>query len=149
MKNSPFPLRLALAVGVAMFSTGLMAQAADWLVVSGKSWHFERRGEFRSSNPGIGWERPSAEWPLSWMAGFYRNSYDHETAYAGGRWEPLRWDHVRLGIFGGLANGYWTPVVALPMASLEYGRVGINIVAAPTVREYVGYVAVQVKFRLD
>ena len=34
-------------------------------------------------------------------------------------------------------------------ASVEYGRVGINFVAAPTIGSYTGYVGAQLKFRFD
>lgn len=127
----------------------LPAQAADWLVLSGLSYHFQDTDGYRGDNPGVGWERPDAEIPLVWSAGYYRNSYDKDTVYAGARWEPFRWDHVSLGVFAGLATGYWTPVVALPMMSIEYRRVGINIVAAPTIRDYSGYVGAQIKFKLN
>lgn len=148
MKSPSRRRPLALLAAATLLATG-NTLGEDWLVVSGAAWHFARRDELRGNNPGLGWERPSTEYPLSWMGGYYRNSYDRDTFYAGARWEPLRWEHVRLGIFAGLASGYWTPVVALPMLSLEYQRVGINIVAAPTVREYTGYVGAQIKFRLD
>lgn len=149
MKNYPLPLLVALAVCMAMFSTCVMAQAADWLVVSGASWHFEKRYQYRAENPGLGWERNLDEMPLSVMAGFYLNSYNRETVYAGARWEPFRWSHARLGLFGGVASGYWTPVVTMPILSLEYRRVGINIMAVPTIGEYIGCFGAQLKFRFD
>lgn len=141
------PILAVLAVFSALPVTACAGN--DWLVISGAAFHFDRRDELRGDNPGAGWERPSAQWPLSWMGGYYRNSYDRDTFYAGARWEPLRWEHVKLGVFAGLASGYWTPVVALPMASIEFGRFGINLVAAPTIGEYTGYVAGQIKFRFN
>ncbi len=125
------------------------ALAADWLVLSGYSYHLRDRDEYRADNPGAGWERRDNLIPLTYMAGYYRNSYDRDTFYAGARWEPLDFGAVRLGAFVGLASGYWTPVVALPMASLELGPVGLNIVAAPNIRDYAGYVGVQLKFRIN
>lgn len=141
-------IALLLTATAVLFSSAVRAEN-DWLVISGAAYHFDRRDELRGDNPGAGWERPSEKWPLSWMAGYYLNSYDRDTFYAGARWEPLRWEHVKLGVFVGAASGYDTPVVALPMASVEYGRVGINFVAAPTIGNYTGYVAAQVKFRFD
>ena len=135
-----------------LFALGLAcgnAPAADWLVVSGASYHFRDRDEYRADNPGIGWERRDTLIPLSYMAGYYRNSYDRDTFYAGARWEPLDFGAVRLGVFVGLASGYWTPVVALPMASIEMGPVGVNLVALPNIRDYAGYLGVQLKFKLD
>jgi hypothetical protein len=136
-------------LGASVVLGASAAHAEDWLVVSGYSHHFKHREEFRAANPGLGWERPTDEYGGTWMAGYYRNSYDRDTVYAGLRWEPLRWGPARLGVFAGLASGYWTPVVALPMLSIEAGRVGINLVAAPTVGEYIGYVGAQVKVRVD
>ncbi len=124
-------------------------QASDWLVLSGYSYHFRDRDEYRADNPGAGWERRENLIPIAWMAGYYRNSYDRDTFYAGARWEPLNLGHVKLGAFVGLASGYWTPLVALPMASFEFGPIGFNLVAAPNIRDYAGYVGAQVKFKLD
>jgi hypothetical protein len=141
--------RLSRIAAALVALAALPAAATDWLVVSGYSHHFKDREDFRAANPGLGWERPTDAWGGSWMAGYYRNSYDRDTVYAGLRWEPLRWGPARLGVFAGLASGYWTPVVALPMLCIEAGRVGINLVAAPTIGEYVGYVGAQLKFRID
>ena len=136
-------LPLALALGCAT------ASASDWLVLSGASYHFRDREDYRADNPGVGWERREDLIPVTWMAGYYRNSYDRDTFYAGGRWEPLDFGALKLGVFVGLASGYWTPVVALPMASVEYKRVGFNIVALPNIRDYAGYLGLQVKFKLN
>ena len=137
----------------AVIATALLlpvaAYAGDWMVLSGMSTHFERSDEFRRWNPGLGWERPTADWDGAWMAGFYRNSYDRDTVYAGARWTPWSWGAVRLGAFAGAVSGYWTPVAILPMASIEGRRFGFNLVAAPTVREYAGYVGAQFKIRFD
>lgn len=140
-----------LMIALLVLSLVPSAQAADWLVISGYSTHFERRDEYRADNPGIGWERyePDQNPDWTWAAGYYRNSYDKNTLYAGARWEPLRWQHARLGVFLAAVSGYWTPLVAVPMLSLEYKRVGINLVAAPTVGDYSGYVGAQLKFKLN
>ena len=137
---------LAFALTLGTFVT--TANAADWMVMSGYSYHFEHREQYRADNPGIGWERhDEGDW--TYAAGYYRNSYDRNTFYAGARWEPLQFEHVRLGVFLGAASGYWTPVVALPMASFEVGRVGLNLVVAPTVGHYSGFIGAEVKFKLD
>ena len=130
------------------------AFAHDWLVISGAAYHFERRDELLGNNPGIGWERPDDEIPVVYAAGYYKNSYDKDTFYAGGQWMPFSWGtpegfNAQLGAFGGLASGYWTPVVVIPMLKLAYQRVGINIVALPTVGDYAGYVAAQLRFRFN
>ena len=138
---------LAALFTAVLFPT--VGNAGDWIAVSGASVHFERQNEFRQWNPGLGWERSTADWDGAWMAGYYRNSYDRDTVYAGARWTPIAWGSIRAGLFGAAISGYWTPIALLPTASIEGRRFGLNVVAAPTVREYVGYVGVQVKVRLD
>lgn len=137
------------ALGATLCLNLAPAQSADWLVVSGASYHFENRDEYRADNPGIGWEHPDPEIPVVWTAGYYRNSYDRDTFYAGGRWMPIEMgSHAKLGAFVALASGYWTPVVAIPTLSLEYESVGLNLVALPTFREYSGYIGLQLRFRV-
>lgn len=137
---------LAIAGLVCLLSTP--ASADDWLTISGYSYHLTRRNEYRADNPGLGWERHTPDQNVTYAAGYYRNSYDRDTFYLGGRWEPLELGPARFGVFLALASGYWTPVVALPMVSIEHGPVGINLVAAPTIGKYAGYVGAQLKFKL-
>lgn len=124
-------------------------EAADYLALSGASFHFARRNEFRQDNPGLGWERDTRDSDWRYAAGYYRNSYDRDTFYAGGKWMPLHWGPAAAGVFVGGASGYWTPVVAIPMVNLSYGRFGMNIAALPTIRQYTGYVAVQLLYQLN
>ncbi|HRH75289.1 MAG TPA: hypothetical protein PLM62_19550, partial [Zoogloea sp.] len=82
-------------------------------------------------------------------AGYFRNSYDRNTFYAGARWMPLALGPVRLGAFGLVATGYPSPVLVLPAASVQTGRVGVNLVAIPNLPGYSGYLGLQLRFAVD
>lgn len=63
----------------------------DWLTVSGVSHHFQPdRRDWREFNPGAGFERAFTGTPWVATAGYFRNSYDSNTFYAGARWMPDR-----------------------------------------------------------
>jgi hypothetical protein len=79
-------------------------------------------------------------------AGYFRNSYDRNTFYAGARWMPLRSGPFRLGAFGLLASGYPSPILVLPAVSSQVGRVGANLVAIPNLPGYSGYLGLQLRF---
>ncbi len=151
--------RLAL---VALAATTFPAQAAalvdalteapgrHWLVLSGMSHHFQpERRDWREDNPGAGIEKEFTGTPWVATAGYFRNSYDRNTFYAGARWMPLSLGPVRLGAFGLVASGYPSPVLVLPAASIQVGRVGANLVAIPNLPGYSGYLGLQVRFAVD
>lgn len=122
----------------------------DWLVVSGASHHFQPdRRDWREVNPGIGAEREftGTAWVAS--AGYFRNSYDRNTFYLGGRWMPLEAGPFRLGAFGLLATGYPSPILVLPAVSTQIGRIGANLVALPNLPGYSGYLGLQVRIAVD
>ncbi|MCB1956741.1 MAG: hypothetical protein KDG55_13755 [Rhodocyclaceae bacterium] len=129
----------------------LPATAADWLVLSGLSHHFQERRDWREVNPGLGFERDVAEGPYGpWTisAGFLKNSYDKRSVYLGGRWTPLALGPARLGFFGLLATGYPSPVLVLPTLVIEGHGVGANLLAVPNLPGYSGYIGVQFRFAL-
>lgn len=137
------PLLLALSLAPA-------ARAADWLVLSGASHHFQQdRRDWRQDNPGIGFERDSVAHPgLAWTGGYFRNSYDRHTVYAGARWMPYRFGPLQLGGYALLASGYPSPVLLLPGFALEGERIALNVVALPNLPGYSGYLGLQVRLRL-
>lgn len=143
-----------IALGVTALSAhgeGLLESPGRyWLVLSGASHHFQPdRRDWREINPGAGIEKEFTG--TSWVAtaGYFRNSYDRHTVYAGARWMPLELGPLRLGVFGLLATGYPSPVLLLPAASVQYGRFGANLVAIPNLPGYSGYIGMQVRFALD
>lgn len=126
------------------------APGRHWLVVSGVSHHFQpERRDWRESNPGVGIEKEFTGTPWVATAGYFRNSYDRNTFYAGARWMPLTLGPVRLGAFGLVASGYPSPVLLLPAASIQAGRFGANLVAIPNLPGYSGYLGLQVRFAVD
>ena len=122
----------------------------DWLIASGASHHFQPdRRRWREFNPGVGFEREFTATPWVASAGYFRNSYDRDTWYLGGRWMPLAAGPLRLGVFGLLASGYPSPILILPAISLQSGPVGVNLVALPNLPGYSGYLGLQVRVTLD
>ncbi len=129
------------------FST---APHRDWLTISGVSHHFQPdRRDWREVNPGLGMEREFTGTPWVASAGYFRNSYDRNTFYLGGRWMPLEAGPFRFGAFGLLATGYPSPILVLPAASAQIGRVGANLVALPNLPGYSGYVGLQLRIAVD
>lgn len=122
----------------------------DWLTLSGVSHHFQPdRRDWREVNPGIGMEREFTGTPWVASAGYFRNSYDRNTFYLGGRWMPLEAGPFRFGAFGLLATGYPSPILVLPAASAQIGRVGANLVALPNLPGYSGYIGLQLRIAVD
>ena len=122
----------------------------DWLTLSGLSHHFQPdRRDWREVNPGAGLEREFTGTPWTASAGYFRNSYDRNTFYLGGRWMPLAAGPFRFGAFGLVATGYPSPVLVLPAVSAQIGRVGANLIALPNLPGYSGYLGLQLRFALD
>lgn len=154
--------RAFLPLGVLLCALALPARGADfmdplidapgrhWLVVSGLSHHFQpERRDWRETNPGVGIEKEFSGSPWVATAGYFRNSYDRHTFYAGARWMPLDFGPLRVGAFAVLATGYPSPVLVLPAASLQVGRIGANLVALPNLPGYSGYLGLQLRLALD
>jgi hypothetical protein len=127
--------------------------AEVWLNVGGFSRHFSRSNGYNENNLGLGIElRTSAE--ISYMAGAYYNSVRKTTHYAAVNWQPLSIGDVKLGAAVGLMNGYpslakgGTFFAALPMASWEGKRFGINFGVIPSIGKVDGAVIVQFKLRV-
>jgi len=122
----------------------------DWLTLAGLSHHFQPdRRDWREFNPGAGLEREFTGTPWTASAGYFRNSYDRNTFYLGGRWMPLAAGPFRFGAFGLVATGYPSPVLVLPAVSAQIGRVGANLIALPNLPGYSGYLGLQLRFALD
>lgn len=124
-----------------------------WLNVGGFSRHFNRQAGHNESNLGLGLEyRTSSE--LSFMAGSYHNSVRKNTTYAAVNWQPLSMGSFKLGAAVGLMNGYpamnrgGTFFAALPMATYEGRRFGVNLGLIPSMKDVDGAVVLQFKLRL-
>jgi hypothetical protein len=156
-----FKLMLALA------ALGPLAHAQDlftptdnghireiWLDSGFATWHFDRDKDLNGRNGGLGAEY---RWrgDLAATAGRFYNSDRQYSNYAGLIWQPVALGPVRLGAvvagFSGyphMRDGGWFPAL-IPVATIEYKRVGVNIGFVPTYKDRLyGGVSVQLKFKL-
>jgi hypothetical protein len=124
-----------------------------WLNVGGFSRHFNRQAGHNEKNVGLGLEyRTSPE--FSYMAGSYRNSVRKNTTYAAASWQPLSMGSFKLGAALGLMNGYpamnrgGTFFAALPLATWEGRRFGVNLGLIPSMKDVDGAVVLQFKLRV-
>jgi hypothetical protein len=124
-----------------------------WINVGGFSRHFSRHSGYNESNLGLGAEyRTSAE--LSYMAGAYDNSVRKTTSYLAVNWQPWSLGPIKLGGTLGVMNGYPSLAkggaffAALPMATWEGKRYGINVGIIPSMGKIDGAVIVQFKLRV-
>jgi hypothetical protein len=129
-----------------------------WLNPGVYSRHFDRGRDLREANVGIGAELLLADEHLV-HAGSFINSDRRRSRYAAYQWRPLHPEvlglRVNLGVSIGAFDGYpryrdgaWFPA-ALPVASVEGRRLGVNVFLVPTIRDRLhGAVAVQFKVRL-
>jgi len=151
------------AVAAALICTAPVAFSATqeagpdpeiWVNVGGFSRHFARDKGYNESNLGVGIEyRTSPD--VSYMAGSYYNSVRKTTYYAAMNWQPLSIGPWKLGASVGVMNGYpamahgGTFFAALPMATYEGKRFGINLGLIPSVGKVDGAVVVQFKLRVN
>jgi hypothetical protein len=170
-KVSEFPsIRQVLhgsALVLALMAAAAGAQAAEepapfksrlWLESGFWSHHTTPRkvGVYRENNYGLGVEWQFARsWQLN--AGHYRNSVNRPSNYLQVGWTPLNWSPTddltfTAGASVGVVNGYpkihegYFPTL-IPMATVEYRRVGLNLVYIPSVGRIHGAYAAQLKLK--
>lgn len=150
-------LALALPMAAVTARADEATPAADkpevWINVGGFSRHFDRRSDYNERNFGFGIEwRHSPE--VAVMAGVYDNSLGKPSQYAAVNWQPWQIGPVKLGAALGLLNGYpgiergGTFFAALPMATIEGKRFGVNLGLIPSMKNVDGAVLLQFKIRL-
>lgn len=148
--RTALPMLLALAASPAQADSFPEIEGKTWWVVSGASRHFRQdERDWREFNPGLGVEKATTMDGLYYVGGYFLNSYDRHALYAGVRWMPWKWGYARFGGYALASTGYPSPVLILPGFSLETERIGMNVVIAPNIRQYSGYVGVQFKFSLE
>ncbi len=125
-----------------------------WIDSGFYSYHFDRNANLQSNNYGLG-----AEYHFSTVsavtAGRFYNSDRAYSNYAGLYYQPLALGPLHLGVVAGGFNGYphmkngnWF-LAAIPMASAEWGRFGLNITVVPTLKDRLyGAVSVQLKVKI-
>lgn len=155
-----------LLSAIALTWTGsVLAQTAAtetspqvWLNAGSYSHHFDREKNFRENNTGFGAEIWLKE-NHGLMGGTFINSDGVRSHYAAYQWRPLHWQpagiHIAAGITLGAFDGYpryreggWFPA-ALPVLSVEYKMVGVNLLFVPTIPDRLdGALAIQFKLRV-
>ncbi|NOT83013.1 MAG: hypothetical protein HOP01_09915 [Gallionella sp.] len=125
-----------------------------WLTTGFATYHFQTDQHLRNDNAGVGLEyRLSLNSKLA--AGKFNNSDWQTTRYAAWQYQPIALGMAKLGVAIGLFNGYpkvnnsgWF-IAAIPAATFECQRIGINLVAVPTYRDKLhGAVSLQLKLKL-
>ncbi len=145
---------LALLCGAvqAQTDTGFEAQRL-WLNAGFYSAHFDTDKGLRNANPGLGLEyRLNDAWSAT--AGRFINSDSAHSSYIGAYYQPWTVSGVKLGVVGGVFNGYpkafnggWFPAL-LPVATWEQGQWGLNVALVPPLKDRLyGAVSFQLKFR--
>jgi hypothetical protein len=128
-------------------------QGEVWVNVGGFSRHFSRDKGYNENNLGLGVEyRTSPE--VSYMAGAYYNSVRKTTTYAALNWQPWTVGPIKVGATVGVMDGYpsmargGTFFAAVPMATWEGKRFGVNVGIIPSVGKVDGALIVQFKLRV-
>lgn len=101
------------------------------------SYHIDRHAPFRGRNWGWGVQSDLSD-NLTALAGNYINSDYARTSYAGVAWQPLTWHSAKIGLVGGILDGYPAmrnggvfPAI-LPWISFRHERVGVNFTLIPS-----------------
>lgn len=125
-----------------------------WVNAGFYSAHFDTNKGLRNANPGIGAEyKLDDRWSLT--AGRFINSDSAHSSYAGAYYQPWTFGGAKLGVVGGVFNGYpkafnggWFPAV-LPVATWEGERIGLNVALVPPLKDRLyGAVSFQLKVKL-
>lgn len=153
----PLCLPLVLLHGAAMAEDTFTVieskpLAETWINTGFYSLHFQSDKGLNNSNPGLGVEyRMSTVSTLT--AGRFYNSDRVYSNYAGMYYQPIALGPVRLGaVIGGFSgypkmrDGGWF-LAAIPVASIEFERVGLNVGVVPTYKDRL-YGAISLSLRL-
>lgn len=125
-----------------------------WLDSGFATAHFNRDKDLNGANHGLGVEYQLRA-DLATTVGRFYNSDRAYSTYAGAIWQPYAIGPVRLGAVIAAFNGYphmraggWFPAL-IPVATLEYQRVGVNIGVVPSYKDRLyGGISVQLKLKL-
>ena len=163
MTMTDMRIRCAALVLAVLTSAGAMAQEAPasdgkrselWIDTGFATYHFQSDKNLNGRNPGVGMEYRFSDEAAVTAGRFYNSDRQHSN-YAGVYYQPWSWGGVRFGgVIGGF-NGYpkmrgggWF-LAAIPTATWEYERVGVNVAVVPTYKERLhGGISVQLKFKL-
>jgi len=125
-----------------------------WLSTGFKTWHFDNGLGLNGHNPGWGIDYRFST-TVSATGGRFFNSDRYDSSYLGLSWHPLTAGAFRFGMFAGLLDGYprmedgGTFLATVPAVSVEYGRVGANLIIIPTIQDRLyGGISLQLKLKL-
>ena len=126
-----------------------------WVNAGFYSAHFDADKGLRNANQGLGFEYKLDE---SWRvtAGRFVNSNNANSNYVGAYYQPWHLGPMKLGVVGGVFNGYpkafnggWFPAL-IPTATLESGHWGLNVALVPPYKDRLyGALSFQLKFRFQ
>jgi len=125
-----------------------------WLNPGFYTFHFQNDKGLNGNNLGFGGEYRYST-TSSIMAGEFHNSDWQTTHYLGWYWHPLALGPVSFGATVSGMDGYprvvhggWFPAV-LPVASVEYKNIGLNMVFVPNYKERLyGGLSLQLKVKV-
>ncbi|PRC91536.1 hypothetical protein [Solimicrobium silvestre] len=125
-----------------------------WLDSGFLSYHFDRDKGLNGDNYGLGAEYRFSTVNAVTVGRFYNSDREYSN-YAGLYYQPLAIGPFRLGVVAGGFNGYpkmkdggWF-LAAIPMASAEWGRVGLNIAIVPSYKDRLyGAISLQLKIKV-
>ncbi|WP_370663084.1 hypothetical protein [Massilia antarctica] len=125
-----------------------------WLTSGFLTHHFQRDKHLNGNNPGLGMEYRLSEYS-AFTAGRFFNSDRQHSKYVGMYYQPLSYAGVRFGAVVGGFDGYpkmrgggWF-LAAIPTATFEYQRVGVNVAIVPTYKDRLhGGISMQLKLKL-
>ena len=142
-------IRVAIAITLALLAPP--CSAADWMLSpGGLSYHQDRSAGYRESNPGVLVELREGDHSV--VAGRFRNSFDRPSRIAAYRYRAVEYAGFGLGGAIGVVDGYpagngGPRPVAAPVASYDYKRVSLLVMAIPPVsKEIAGWTAMVTVF---
>jgi hypothetical protein len=138
---------------LAQSDTPTSTESPIWINLGSFSTHLDTGKNYNGDNVGLGIEYGLTP-ELALLGGRFINSVRRNSNYAAFGWQPLHRGPWRLGAALGLMDGY--PAIehggvffaALPTASYEGKRFGINFAFIPTMPQVDGAVVIQFKVRL-
>jgi hypothetical protein len=154
LRLASFGRRFLLAAAFAMlgpfervWAAGNPCPAGWWADFMIGSHHIHPARHFDDFNPGVGLECSiNRQWAAA--GGYFRNSLDRPSFYAGALFTPelTDWRWIRLGAIGGIITGYnygrfgvggdhRTGPLLAPVAITQFGRFGVNFILVPPIRQ--------------
>lgn len=136
------------------FAFAQESRGETFVNVNAAAYHFDREAvkehDFNENNLGLGLEYSSKNWGV--LAGEYKNSLRKTSWYVLGRYSPLHFGNVDVGIVAGALTGYAQPIspaVGL-IVSAQWEKVGFNVILTPSIPEKgaYGFAGLQLRYKL-